>query len=72
MTVHTEKFRLTGRQKDVLGHLVTGKSNKEIAHAMGLSEKTVKAHCTEIFKRLAVHTRTQCIVRVFSTAATAA
>jgi two-component system, NarL family, nitrate/nitrite response regulator NarL len=50
---------LTRRQIDVLKQLSQGKSNKSIALEFGLSEKTVKAHVTAIFKALNVINRTQ-------------
>jgi two-component system, NarL family, nitrate/nitrite response regulator NarL len=50
---------LTTRQIEVLKQLSQGKSNKGIAHELGLSEKTVKAHITAIFKALNVINRTQ-------------
>jgi two-component system, NarL family, nitrate/nitrite response regulator NarL len=53
--------RLTGRQLEVLQQMAAGLSNKEIAAILDLSEKTVKAHVTEIFRTLAVANRTQAI-----------
>ena len=50
---------LTGRQIDVLRLLCEGRSNKEIARTLGVSQKTVKVHVTAIFKALNVSTRTQ-------------
>ena len=50
---------LTDRQADVLAMLVKGESNKGIANALSLSDKTVKAHVTAIFKALNVSNRTQ-------------
>jgi two-component system, NarL family, nitrate/nitrite response regulator NarL len=50
---------LTRRQIDVLKQLSQGKSNKSIALELGLSEKTMKAHVTAIFKALNVINRTQ-------------
>ncbi len=50
---------LTERQRDVLRTLVQGLTNKEIARAFGVSEKTVKAHVTVIFRTLNVVNRTQ-------------
>ena len=50
---------LTERQREVLRLLSKGLSNKEIGRALGLSDKTVKAHITTIFKTLAVVNRTQ-------------
>ncbi|RJF77315.1 DNA-binding response regulator [Azospirillum cavernae] len=50
---------LTHRQREVLDRLREGKSNKQIAHELGLSEGTVKIHMTAIFKSLGVRNRTQ-------------
>ena len=57
---HTK--RLTLRQSEVLQQLIEGKSNKEIAHYLGLAEGTVKIHITGIFKTLNVNNRTQAVV----------
>jgi two-component system nitrate/nitrite response regulator NarL len=51
--------QLTDRQIDVLKHLCTGLSNKEISLRLGIAEKTVKAHVAAIFKTLNVVNRTQ-------------
>ena len=48
---------LTARQKEVLNHLATGKSNKQIAWALGISEGTVKVHVNAAFRALGVHNR---------------
>ncbi|MGS0893219.1 response regulator [Burkholderia stagnalis] len=50
---------LTQRQIEVLHQLAEGVPNKVIADRLGLSEKTVKAHVTAIFKSLNVLNRTQ-------------
>ncbi|MDN5346626.1 MAG: two-component system, NarL family, response regulator DegU [Clostridia bacterium] len=50
---------LTSREKEVLLHVVKGKSNREIAKELYISEKTVKNHLTNIFRKLGVHDRTQ-------------
>lgn len=51
--------RLTERQIEVLALIVRGLSNKEIARALGLSEKTVKVHVGSLFKALEVANRMQ-------------
>lgn len=53
---------LTQRQWDVLNCLREGKSNKQIAYELGLSEGTVKIHVTAIFKSLGVKNRTQAVI----------
>lgn len=50
---------LTGRQVEVLGAICKGLSNKEIGRQLDLSEKTVKAHVSAIFRALNVVNRTQ-------------
>lgn len=52
---------LTPRQIDVLQCISKGMPNKTIASQLGLSEKTVKAHITAIFKVLKVVNRTQSV-----------
>lgn len=54
-------FELTPRQMEVLKALILGKSNKEIASELSLSEVTVKVHITAIFKSLRVSNRRQAI-----------
>ena len=53
------EWTLTPRQQEVLALLVQGKSNREIAEAMGLSENTVKVHLAAIFRVLGVSSRTE-------------
>jgi DNA-binding NarL/FixJ family response regulator len=50
---------LTQRETDILALLSEGKSNREIARALFLSEKTVKAHLAAVFRKLGVANRTQ-------------
>jgi len=53
------EFSLTQRENDILALLAEGKSNREIAQSLFLSEKTVKAHLAAIFRKLGVTNRTQ-------------
>jgi DNA-binding NarL/FixJ family response regulator len=53
------KPALTPRQIDVLARVVEGKRNKVIGNELGLSEATVKAHVTAVFKALGVTNRIQ-------------
>lgn len=57
-------YGLSKRQAEVLGLMVSGKSNRDIAGQLGLSEGTVKIHLTAIFKVLGVSSRTQAMVVV--------
>ena len=51
--------KLTQRQVEILDALSDGLSNKEIAAALGVADKTVKAHVSAIFRVLGVVNRTQ-------------
>lgn len=53
---------LTPRQRGVLEQLVLGRSNKEIARTLGMSEATVKVHLGAIFRALNVTSRTQAVL----------
>jgi DNA-binding NarL/FixJ family response regulator len=53
---------LTVRQLEVLSGVCQGKTNRQIASELELSEKTVKAHVTSIFKVLGVVNRTQAVL----------
>ena len=50
---------LTRREREVLAELAKGRSNREIARALHVSEKTVKAHVSAILAKLGVQDRTQ-------------
>ncbi len=50
---------LTDRERQVLGLLASGLANKQIARRLGISEKTVKGHLTNLFQRIGVSDRTQ-------------
>lgn len=50
---------LTPREKEVLAELTKGKSNREIASSLFVTEKTVKTHISNIFTKLEVQDRTQ-------------
>jgi DNA-binding NarL/FixJ family response regulator len=50
---------LTPREREVLSSIVAGKSNREIAQSLYISERTVKNHITHILSQLNVRDRTQ-------------
>lgn len=45
---------LTPREKEVFDLVVRGKLNKQIAHRLGTSERTIKAHRHNVMKKLQV------------------
>lgn len=57
---------LTQQQFRVLMMLAEGRLNKQIGYTLGISEATIKAHVTAIFKKLGVQNRTQAVLMVQS------
>ena len=53
--------RLSPREREVLRLLAEGKSNKEIAAALRITERTVKFHVTSLFNKLGAENRTQAV-----------
>jgi DNA-binding NarL/FixJ family response regulator len=53
---------LSNREREVLGLMATGKSNREIANNLGITEATVKCHVSVILGRLNASDRTQAVV----------
>lgn len=53
---------LTPQQRRVLMLLTDGKSNKQIAFELAVTEATVKAHLSQIFRKLGVKSRTQAVI----------
>ena len=58
---------LTPQQFKVLAMLSEGKLNKQIAYELSVSEATVKAHVTAIFRKLNVKNRTQAVIALSQT-----
>ncbi|MFQ5860776.1 MAG: response regulator [Dehalococcoidia bacterium] len=56
---------MTSREKEVLGLLVQGKTNKEIAAALRINEVTVKRHLQNLYEKLGVAHRTEAVVKAF-------
>ena len=55
---------LSQREKEAAQAVAAGASNKEIARALGITERTVKAHLSAIFKSLGIRNRVQLSVLV--------
>lgn len=54
--------KLSKRETEVLKEMVKGKTNKEIANTLFVSEKTIKTHVSHIFSKLQVNDRTQAAI----------
>ena len=63
----TDTPQLSGREQDVVDELLRGKSNKLIALALGISDRTVEFHLHNIYRKHAVQSRTELIVRLGKT-----
>jgi DNA-binding NarL/FixJ family response regulator len=50
---------LTDRERRVLAHVSEGASNRQIAHAMGLAEKTIRNYVSSILAKLELDSRSQ-------------
>jgi DNA-binding NarL/FixJ family response regulator len=59
---------LTPQQFRVVSMLAEGLLNKQIAYELDVKEATIKAHMTEIFRKLEVHSRTQAVLALGSLA----
>lgn len=58
----TPRFRK--REKEVIELLLQGKSNKQIAHELGISTRTVEFHLSNIYARLDTRSRTEAVVKL--------
>jgi DNA-binding NarL/FixJ family response regulator len=54
---HGDRPSFTGREREVLEFLVGGRSNKEIGAALGIEERTVKAHISKLMQKNGVKNR---------------
>lgn len=61
MYIDTNQF--SEREKDVLKLLLQGKSNKQIAVELGISNRTVEFHLSNIYAKLAVNSRSEAILK---------
>jgi FixJ family two-component response regulator len=55
-SIEAKVATLTPRERQVLGHVVAGRMNKQIAYELGTVEKTIKFHRSSIMKKLGVRT----------------
>ncbi len=65
---HTARFaswdaELSPREQEVLQLITMARSNKEIAHSLGIEERTVKAHVASLFRKTGIDSRVALVIR---------
>jgi LuxR family transcriptional regulator, maltose regulon positive regulatory protein len=60
----TQPKNLSKREKDVIELLLQGKSNKQIALTLGISESTVEFHLRSVYRKLQVSSRAEAILKL--------
>lgn len=60
----TNSDQFSPRELDVIHLLMRGKSNKEIALALGIANRTVEAHLSSIYSKINVTSRTEAVIRL--------
>ena len=63
-TIPSSQHRLTGRELEVARAIAAGASNKEVARTLAITERTVKAHVSGLFTKLAVSDRLQLALKM--------
>lgn len=67
-TADVEPRDLSHRERAILGHVIAGRSNDEIAATMGLTTRAVEAHLTRMYQRFHVGSRTELATRALQEA----
>ena len=60
-----ERFHLTDREVEIVKHIADGKTNKEIANNLSISEHTVKEHVRHLLKKTKTTTRTAILAQIY-------
>jgi DNA-binding CsgD family transcriptional regulator len=55
---------LTVRESEVVSWLAAGRTDRQIASALGLSPRTIQKHLEHVYRKLGVTTRTAAVMRV--------
>jgi DNA-binding CsgD family transcriptional regulator len=56
---------LSKREKEIVMKVIEGSSNKVIANALFISERTVKFHCANVYRKLNIKNRTTLIAQYY-------
>ena len=62
--MNIDDSQFSEREKEVMGLLLQGKSNKQIALSLGISASTVEYHLKNVYKKLQVTSRTEAVLRL--------
>jgi len=62
-TTYPEFARLSPRELEVFAHLLTDKTQEEIAKELSVSSSSILFHCKNIYKKLEVSSRKQILIR---------
>ncbi len=65
ITSFAAAYRLSRREKEIVSLIVSGESNKSIGFALNISERTVKNHIYNIYKKAEVQSRTELFVKLY-------
>ena len=60
-----ERFRLTDREQEIVRQIADGRTNKEIAKNLTISEHTVKEHVRHLLKKTKTTTRTAILAKIY-------
>jgi DNA-binding NarL/FixJ family response regulator len=58
---YAAKFPLTKREQEIVALVISGKTNRDIALQLSLSEHTIKSHLFRLFRKLAVSSRSELV-----------
>ena len=59
-----QKKILTKREKEIFNYLITNKTTKQIADKLGISEKTVRNHISNVMQKLGVNGRACAVIEL--------
>lgn len=60
------KYDITEREKEIINQIIKGLTNKEIAYNLDISDKTVKNHIYNIYKKTEVQSRIELLIQVIN------
>jgi DNA-binding CsgD family transcriptional regulator len=66
LATRLDERKVSGREAEVLSWLATGRSNRDLADALALSERTIHKHLQSCFAKLGVHSRREAVELAWS------